>query len=88
MQIALNMDGVMESMKNSESLYHLIFGEHAETARNNAGERLQDWARLFEGWLDGRKAHNVKRGRFALRTWRCFLALTRRPPWEAGPQDV
>lgn len=52
-------------------------------------ERLRRWARAFESWLHERRAgcHRTVELRSRL-AWREFLALTQKPPWQAGPEAV
>ena len=54
-----------------------------------AGERLQRWAQAFEAWLAQRRSHlAATTAQISYTAWREFLALTRKPPWDATVPDV
>ncbi len=70
-------------MDSQVTLFHLMFGEQALTARDNASETLTRWAGLFEDWLE-EHGNAQPRGQWhSLKVWSEFLPLLRKPPWEA-----
>lgn len=71
-----------------EGLFHLMFGAQAETARENASERLLRWAGLFESWLSERKGETRIQRISAVRAWRKYLGILHKPPWEGQESDV
>jgi integrase len=75
-------------MDSRVTLFHLMFGEQALTARDNAAEGLARWAALFEDWLEERRGSQPRERRRSWIVWSEFLPLVRKPPWEASESDV
>ncbi len=75
-------------MEKNPTLFRLLFGEQAETARRYAAAELVEWAELFDGWLETRRSIGPKVEQQALRTWGRFLGQIRKPPGEIEEADV
>lgn len=75
-------------LRQRNSIFRMLFGEQAETARKLAPERLLRWSDCFDRWVEHRTEVSQEAGRMAVRAWDELLTLLHKPPWEIEEGDV